>query len=70
MRIGSTIRELRQQRNMTQADLAERAGIRQETLCRIERGRGMNPTFLTVEALLDVLGHQLVVQPNALIDRG
>lgn len=36
--IGEKIRRLRKERNLTQAELAERIGIIQSDLCRMEKG--------------------------------
>lgn len=36
--LGKAMRELRKQKNMTQNQLANRAGLSQPVLCRIERG--------------------------------
>ena len=52
---GPDLRRRRRQAGMTQAEVASRAGIRQETLSRLENGRG-NPTLRTVRAILRSLG--------------
>jgi DNA-binding XRE family transcriptional regulator len=52
--LGRALRVRRRRAGLTQAALAERAGIRLETLSRIENGRG-NPTVGTVKAILDGL---------------
>ncbi len=62
MDLGPTIRRLRRERCMTQADLADMAGIRQETLSRIENGKAENPTLDTVRSLLLILGYTLTIQ--------
>ena len=49
--IGRNLRRLRREANMTQAQVARRAGIRVETLSRLENGRG-NPTLATVRMVL------------------
>jgi transcriptional regulator with XRE-family HTH domain len=36
--VGSKIRALRKERNLTQADLAQRIGVQQSDLCRMENG--------------------------------
>lgn len=40
----------------TQADLAERSGVRQDTISRIEAGRVKNPSHRTAMALCRALG--------------
>ncbi|MBS2016231.1 MAG: helix-turn-helix transcriptional regulator [Deltaproteobacteria bacterium] len=51
-RIGETVRDLRVERHLSQADLARRLGISQATLSLVERGR----RSLTAEQLLAILG--------------
>lgn len=48
------IKQLREEKNMTQAKLAEIINIRQESLSRIELGR-INPSIATLEKISDVL---------------
>ena len=49
------LRELRQQRLMTQREVAERSGITVTTLSRIENGKVI-PTFKTIRNLAEVFG--------------
>ena len=53
--VGPDLRERRHRAGMTLSEVALRAGIRQETLSRIENGR-TNPTVATVRAILRALG--------------
>jgi len=48
----------RKKAGLTQAQLAERAGVTQSVIARLERGGG-NPTFLTLERVLHAAGHRL-----------
>lgn len=52
--IGDRIKELRKQRNMTQAELAETIGIRQESMNRMEKGR-YNPSYEVLYELCHAL---------------
>lgn len=52
--IGSDLRERRRKASLTLKDVAQRAGIRLETLSRIETGR-TNPSARTVQAVLRAL---------------
>ena len=52
------VRDARKKAGLTQAELAERAGVTQSMVARLERG-GSNPTFLTLERLLHAAGHRL-----------
>ena len=46
--------------NLTQKDLAEKSGIRQSNISRIENGT-CSPTIATLEALANGMGKRLVV---------
>lgn len=52
------LRDARKRAGLTQAELAERAGVAQSVIARLERGGG-NPTFLTLERVLHAAGHRL-----------
>lgn len=60
---GETVKKLRQERLITQADLAKKAGIRAESLCRLEKGKPAK--FATIKQLADALG----VEPLSIIKR-
>lgn len=51
-----TFRDLREQAELTQAQLAERAGVEQTTISQLELGKVRNPKYGTVEALALALG--------------
>ena len=55
--IGREIARRRRAAHLSQASVAGRAGIRVETLSRLENGRG-NPTLKTVRAILRALGER------------
>ncbi|MEU7749233.1 XRE family transcriptional regulator [Nonomuraea sp. NPDC049158] len=48
--VGAQIRQRREQRGMSSAELARRAGLSKATLSQLEAGRG-NPTIETLDAL-------------------
>ena len=50
------IKELREARNWTQADLADRADLPQATVSRIEGGKTAGISFDTLEKLAKALG--------------
>jgi HTH-type transcriptional regulator/antitoxin HipB len=54
--IGNTIRRARKKRGMSQGDLGERAGLRQETISLIETGNPATKleTLLLILAALDL----------------
>lgn len=53
-RLAERLRARRKEAGLTQAELARRAGIRPETLNRIERGK-VEPDFATVRKLVEAL---------------
>ncbi len=55
--IGRGLRRDRLKAGLTQSTVAGRAGIRGETLSRIESGRG-NPTVATLKAITRALGRR------------
>ena len=59
MSLNDTLKERRMRLKISQADLAEMAGVSLATVKDIERGKG-NPSLQTTEQLLDVLGLEIV----------
>src|SRR5205085_1571135 len=53
---GERLARIRQQRGWTQQELAERAGIRYETISRIENGVHKEPRVYVAVALAKALG--------------
>jgi transcriptional regulator with XRE-family HTH domain len=70
VRAGSIVREARRGAGLTQRELAERAGVLQPALARIERDRA-SPRFDTLDRLLRACGRGLeaVPRPGARVDR-
>jgi transcriptional regulator with XRE-family HTH domain len=56
--LGLAVRALRKERRLTQAELAERAGLAYETVSRVETGREP-PSLRTAMALADALEEPL-----------
>ena len=50
-----TLAQLRQQRGLSQSDVASLTGLRQETICRAERGRAAKLRPSSVRALAEAL---------------
>lgn len=66
--IGERIRELRNDRGMTQKELGERAGIAEPTIRRYELGK-LNPKFETVQKIAKALGvFYFELLPEELLD--
>lgn len=60
---GRMVREARRRADLTQRQLAAKAGIPQETIARIERGR-VDPRVATVDRLLEACGYGLESMPR------
>ncbi|MGK5445552.1 GNAT family N-acetyltransferase [Micromonospora sp. URMC 105] len=50
--LGATLRALRRHADLSQRELAEKSGVPQSTIARIESGRTVDPGFRTVEQLV------------------
>lgn len=59
--LGKTIAAMRQAQNLTQADLAERTGIIQGDISKIENGKA-NPTLDTLKRIAKGLGMHLDIR--------
>jgi transcriptional regulator with XRE-family HTH domain len=57
--LGKAIRQLREERDMTQEALAQEAGVTVGHMSMIERGHS-NPTWATVKAISAALGLSIV----------
>lgn len=53
--IGNNVRKLRNDRGMSQQDLADYCNIAKSTIQRIENG-SMNPTILMLQSISKILG--------------
>lgn len=60
---GRMVREARRRANLTQRQLAAKAGIPQETIARIERGR-VDPRVTTLDRLLEACEYGLESMPR------
>lgn len=61
--LAAALRRLRHARNLTQMELAQRAGVRQSTISLIENGQLVR--FDTMMDLLRALDLELVIQPRS-----
>jgi DNA-binding XRE family transcriptional regulator len=57
-RIAESMIKARLAKKLTQAELAERAGVKQETIARLESGTS-NPTIATISRVATVLGKEI-----------
>jgi len=60
-RLGEQVSRARHQAHLTQEGLADKSGVRQETISRIERGDA-SPSLRTLEALADALEKRLEIR--------
>ena len=58
--VGKIIRDRRQQQNLTQKELADKLGIKQQVVSQIESGKG-NPSLLTLSAIVAGTGGTLAI---------
>ena len=63
LEVGRTIRHARKNAELTQTELARRAGIDQGDLSRLETGQGVGGTTIgIVERVAQALGREIVIQ--------
>ena len=62
--LGATIHRLRKERKLTQANVAEMAGISRPTLSKMERGLLANVSVRTLFIILDALDHEFEIIPQ------
>lgn len=60
-----TLRELREQKKLTQVEVAERGELQQTTVSQIELGKLRNPTYATLEKLSKAYGVRVQVVADA-----
>ncbi|RQW78109.1 MAG: transcriptional regulator [Geobacter sp.] len=61
--LGIRIRQARKEKGLTQAQLADMAGITRKTLSQVETGAVSDIGIRKVERTLEVLGLELTVRP-------
>ena len=62
--LGHAVRQARLEKNWTQSDLATRSGVWQETISKVEAGRG-GTKLETILALLAALDLELLVRTRS-----
>lgn len=53
--LAENIKKLRKQHNLSQEELAKKAGVTYSTLIKLESGVNKNPTIKTIQQLADAL---------------
>jgi transcriptional regulator with XRE-family HTH domain len=61
---GANVRRIRRAQDLSQEELAHRAGVHRTYLSALERSGGRNPTIKVVERIAKALG----VKPGELLD--
>lgn len=56
----NNLRKIRQEKNMTIRDLAEKSGVSTGYICHLEKGSRKNPTIEVMEKLAKALGEQAI----------
>ncbi|WP_319460576.1 GNAT family N-acetyltransferase [Micromonospora sp. RTP1Z1] len=59
--LGVTLRALRRQADLSQRQLAQRSGVPQATIARIESGRTADPSFRVLERLVSAVGGRVMI---------
>jgi DNA-binding XRE family transcriptional regulator len=62
--VGSELASARRGSGLTQVELAERSGVDQAEISRVERGAS-NPTVTTLVRLSSALGRRIALEPAA-----
>ena len=60
--VGLLIRDARKKSGFTQKEFADRMGVSQQVISRLEKGEVDNPTIDTLSKIADVAGKKLVVE--------
>lgn len=61
--LGRTIKDLRQQKGISQENLAKQANISRATLSKLENGYIANISIVTVNQILALLGYEIDIKP-------
>ncbi|SCL17832.1 Acetyltransferase (GNAT) family protein [Micromonospora rhizosphaerae] len=59
--LGATLRALRRAADLSQRELAEKSGVPQATIARIESGKTSDPNFRTVERLVGAVAGRITI---------
>ncbi len=61
--LGSTIKRLRKENGLTQAELAKQANISRQTLSKLENGYIAHISIVTLNEILGALHYELDIKP-------
>ncbi|WP_243706120.1 GNAT family N-acetyltransferase [Micromonospora sp. KC721] len=68
--LGSILRALRRRADLSQRELADRSGVPQSTIARIESGGSRDPRFRTIERLVGAMAAGLTISLEVPTDHG
>ena len=61
--LGSKIKDLRKEKNISQETLAKTVGISRNTLSKLENGYIANISIVTLDKVLNALAYQIDIKP-------
>ena len=61
LNLGIKVQKLRKKANLSQKEFAEKLGVSQQLVSKIERGVVENPTLRTLHRIASVTGHHLKI---------
>ncbi len=64
LELGSSIKKIRKEKNITQAELAKMANISRATLSKLENGRIAEVSIVTLNSILNHLGYELDIKAS------
>ena len=62
LELGSTVKNLRKQRGLTQEALAQQVGISRATLSKLENGNIAHISIVTLNDILNHLGYEIDIK--------
>ncbi|THJ44991.1 helix-turn-helix transcriptional regulator [Aeromonas veronii] len=65
--LGDRLKQARLNRNKTQGEVAELAGVTRKTVCNAEKGQTQLETFVSIMSALDLLGHLDLFLPKQIV---
>ncbi len=64
LELGSSIKKIRKEKNITQEELAKMVNISRATLSKLENGRIAEVSIVTLNSILNHLGYELDIKAS------